>query len=303
MRILALGIVAALGANAGAAQINLEPAKTASGKTVMVAPPDMTNVKQIPFSKVKMLAHIPLKDLKGKVVLPGVRGGIGPKAVDPSALYSNVTNFAGSALSAGAAGVYGAGARTVGMMDDTFMTSNSTINGAVLCIYNGNANPTEVQYVQFLYLDNGGTPGERAPGGGCVPGGTPACMGGWGVSWVAGNEHPTGVACWIIDLSTPTPIWTTPPGSANIWTWSHFADNSGALLVSEAELANYGLGIFTGPDVGTSTDNVWVRTGVGGADSPAPAGTISALGAGESFGIELTANAPVPVTLQSFDVE
>ncbi|KAA0255169.1 MAG: hypothetical protein EDX89_06365 [Acidobacteria bacterium] len=293
--------MAALGANAGAAQINTEPAKTPSGKTVMVAPPDMTNVKQIPFSKVKILKHIPLKDLKGKpATLPGVKGGVAPFVVDPSALYSNVTNFAFSGLSAGAAGVYGSGARTVGMMDDTFMTGNTEINGAKLCTYNGNAAPTEVQYVQFLYLDNGGAPGERAPGGGCVPGGTPACMGGWGVSFSAGNEHPDGVVCWYVDLST---MWTTSPGSASIWTWSHFADNNGALLVSEAELANYGLGIFTGPDVGTSTDNYWVRTGVGGADTPAPAGTIYALGAGESFGIELTANAPVPVTLQSFDVE
>jgi hypothetical protein len=287
---VALGVVALLATNVSWAA-STKPkgkketvtVKTVDGRT-FTADLDTSNSVIIPASKLKLLYQIPIK---GKQKAPG-----GVKSVDPSALYSNVTNYSGSVINPGSASTYdgGTNVRTIFLGDDTTLTFASTLNGAKFCISNSNTTPTQGVFQTFHY-DNtgaGGGPGQRMLATGP----------GWG--FAAGNElAPETISCYYSDISANGYAATM----TGMWTLVAFQDSSGAYTVTPAEMNNLGIGIFTGPDMGSSTDNYFTASAVGGAVANI-AGTIGVLGAAtENFGLEWTELPPVPVTLQMFTAD
>lgn len=235
----------------------------------------------------RIISHVPLADLSRQ---PDTT------AVDPLAVYSNITNFLGQAFAQGPA--TGGISRLV--MDDLTFTTDPAV-GAVTNIRFSVANLNAASHsvrarVRFWNADGASLgPGlPNGPGTYYAPGGTP----------VGFSFNPLTFPPGIITVAGNTPF-TVPAGvTTTLWAGLTF-DNMGTTTgATDAELSNFGQA-FTNPvDLGSSTNVVFETTAAGSffpTDNPA--------GAGLTFG-PTTANqgweivvATLPVELTSFSVD
>ena len=215
-----------------------------------------------------------------------------PLAVNPLAIYSNITTFGGSA--------YGQGTATGGITrlvaDDVTITTNpgvSNVTGIKFSVYNGNAVNKDVRARVRIYSADGASLGAGLPNG---PGTAIA-----GYSFTITTFAP-GVAVLSGTLGTG---FAVPAGATStIWMGLTF-DNVGTTLgTTDAELSNFGQGFFTPVDLGSSTDLLFETTAAGSFLSNNPAGAALTF-AGvpvANVGWELIVTT-LPVDLQSLSVE
>jgi hypothetical protein len=247
-------------------------------------------VGDVAAGPLSVVRHIAPADMKAS----GVRvvGAKAPLAVDPLAVYSNITTFGGSALSQGAA----AGGITRLVADDVTITTNPGVSNVTtirFTVSNGNAVSKDVRARVRIYSADG------APLGAGLP-----------------NAPGTIIAGYSFNILTFTPGVTTLTGNlgtgfavpvgatSTIWMGLTF-DNVGTTLgTTDADLNNFGQGFFTPVDLGSSTDTLFETTAPGSFLANNPAG--AALGyAGTpvaNVGWELVVTT-LPVELQSFSTE
>jgi len=214
--------------------------------------------------------------------------GAGLRAIDPNAVYSNVTTFAGQAFSpAGAtAGI------TRLMMDDITSTGGmlTTIrfNITNLDVASFSARPR----IRFWLADGaGGAPG--TPYSTSINGGPPSVVGfSFNPITFAANSATT----FTFDLVAGSSQFAIPSGT--FWAGMTF-DNAGP-TATNANLNNLGMGIFGPPDVGSSADNFFVTTNPGSFLGTAnPGGTQQNFGGlpPANFGWEFVVPAPGSLAL------
>ena len=223
-----------------------------------------------------------------------------PEAVDPLAIYSDITTFSGQAFAQGAA----TGGITRMVMDDLTFTTDpavglvSTIRFAVA---NLNAGAVSVRpRLRFWNADGAplGAGLPNAPGTYFAPA-TPGGNLGFtfnAISFPAGVSTVTGT---VTNFSVPAGTTTT------LWAGITFDNNAGATGATDAELSNFGQAKFNPIDIGTSTDTVFETTAAGSFF-----GTNNPPGAAVNFGGSPLANlgwefvvTTLPVELSGFAVE
>ncbi len=222
---------------------------------------------ELPASNLTVEAYVPLAQVNGS------GGPRALRAVDPLAVYSNVTNFTGSAFSNGGA----AGGITRLVMDNlTFTTYPGVGNVTTLrfAVSNLNATPQSVRARVRFWNADGPSLGAglgNGPGTYYSPGGAPI-----GYSFAAFTFQP-GVVVLTGTLSAPGfPI----PAGATTTLWAGITfDNVGTTTgATNAELNNFGTGLFSPVDLGSSTDVMFQTTAAGSFFAPS-----NPVGAGINF--------------------
>jgi hypothetical protein len=169
--------------------------------------------------------------------------------VDPLAVYSNVTTFSGSATPNGGSGTTSSNTTTRLIADDITLVGTPPFSIGAIRFNIANLNTVAVSArprIRFYLADGvGGAPGTYITG-----------FSYGAISYTAGN-----VATFTGFVS---PFSVT---SNNIWMAMIFDNNTGATGATIAQMDNLGMGIFTPPDVGSSTDNIFRTTANGGAGS------------------------------------
>ena len=219
------------------------------------------------------------------------------RAVDPLAVYSNVTTFSGQAFAQGAA----TGGITRMVMDDLTFTTDPAV-GAVstirFSVANLNAIPHSVRArVRFWNADGASLgPGlPNGPGTYYAPGGTAV-----GFSF---NAFTFGVG---VTTLTGNVTFTLPAGATTtLWAGLTF-DNVGTTTgATDADLSNFGQGMFSPVDLGSSTNTLFETTAAGSFfNTNNPAGAAVNFGGSPvaSQGWEFVVTT-LPVELTSFSVE
>jgi hypothetical protein len=245
----------------------------------------------VPASDLEVVSFIPLSEL----AIPAN----GPLPVaDPLAVYSNVTNFLGSAFAQGTA----AAGITRLVMDDLTFTTNPGV-GMVSTLRFSVANLNAIAHsvrarLRFWNADGAplGAGLPNGPGTYYSPGGTAVGFTfnpftfGPGVTILTGNVTP-----FAIPAGATTTLW------AGV-TFDNVGTTTGA---TNTELNNFGQGFFSPVDLGSSTDTIFETTAAGSfflTDNPA--------GAAVNFGGSPVARqgwefvvTVLPVELISFGVE
>lgn len=169
-------------------------------------------------------------------------------AVDPLAVYSNITTFSGNATSNGGSGTTSSNTTTRLVADDVALVGTPPFAIGAFRFSIGNLGAAAVSArprVRFYLADGtGGAPG----------------------------TYVTGFSFSAVSLSAGS-VTTLTANSAftmtanNMWAAIIFDNNTGATGATIAQMDNLCLGIFTPPDLGTSTDNIFRTTANGGAGS------------------------------------
>lgn len=245
---------------------------------------------ELPAGALRVEKFVPLSEI-GKQGIRVVR------AVDPLAVYSNVTSYYGMPRLHAVA----SGGITRVVMDDVTFTTNPGV-GAVTAIRfsvaNLNATSQSVRArVRFWNADGAslGAGLPLGPGTYYSPGGTAV-----GFSFAAFTFSPG------VTTLTGSVSFTVPAGATTtLWAGLTF-DNVGTTTgATDAELANFGQGIFETVDLGSSTDTLFETTAAGSFfPTNNPAGETA------TFGGSPVANtawefvvATLPVELTGFSVE
>jgi hypothetical protein len=206
-------------------------------------------------------------------------------------VYSNTTNFTGSAFSNGnATNVAGNTVTNVVADKITFSPSFSGLNVTDFAFNITNLNALAVSArprVRFWQTNGaGGAPGTLITGFSFDP-----------ISFSPGvaNTYTTTIGPGFV-----------LPASGDLWAGITFDNNTGATGATIADLNNLGQGIFDSPTVGSSDDSHWVSAGAGSnlVSNPAGAITISPFGAAPiaNYGWSFAVAAPEPRTLALFVV-
>jgi hypothetical protein len=280
---VALGLVALLGANMSWAQSKRTTikAKTTSGKIVNL-PWDDAKIVNIPSTKLEKIITISPEELKSRKSLKGLPG---VKAVDPSAIYSNVTTTAGNVINPGGAAAYSTGFRTLPILDDTNITVVTSWNGIRMTTSNGNGADVQGRILICSWTDNAGVP-DQWQFAGCI-----------GYTFGAAQPMPVGVTLWRSDL---TSFGRAFPQAA-MWTGFCYDNLGGDVPMSQAELNNMGQ-LLAGPvDVGSSSSNLFFGDWVGSQALSPPTGTMGSNA--EHLALEFDELPPVPVELQMFTAD
>ncbi len=239
---------------------------------------------------------IPLAELANH---PEVRV-VMPEVVDPLAIYSNITTFTGQAFAQGPA----SGGITRMVMDDVTFTTDPAVGQVTVIrfsVANLNAGTISVRPRLRFWNSDGAPLGAglpNAPGTYYAPGGIAqgftfnAIAFGAGVTTVTSAPLPAGFA-------VPAGVTTT------LWAGITFDNNAGATGATDADLTNFGQGMFTPVDLGSSTDTLFETTAVGSFFNVA-----NPPGAAVNFAGTPTANqgwefvvTTLPVELSGFSVE
>ncbi|MEO8274867.1 MAG: hypothetical protein ABI639_01530 [Thermoanaerobaculia bacterium] len=222
-----------------------------------------------------------------------------PEAVDPLAIYSNVTTFTGQAFAQGpsTAGI------TRLVMDDLTFTTDPAVSAVTTLrfgVANLNATSQSVRArIRFWNADGPSLgPGlANGPGTYYSPGGTPVGFSFPAFTFGVGVTTLTGTigAGFVVPAGVTTTLWA---GIA----FDNVGTTTGA---TDTEMANFGQAMFTPPNLGTSTNTLFETTAAGSffpTDNPA--------GAALAFGGSPVANqgwelvvTTLPVELQGFSVE
>ena len=200
------------------------------------------------------------------------------------AFYSDINTFSGSAFSNGGATLTAGNTITRMVADDITLagTPPYAVDGFTFSVANLNATIVSARpRVRFYYADGtGGAPG----------------------TYITGYSfNAISFAATTVGLYTATGLTFPSVTSSNIWAAITFDNNTGATGATLAQLNNLGQGLYTPPDIGTSTDELFRTTAAGSFLVNNPAGTITAspfAGAPvANFGWEITPVAPVPVVI------
>lgn len=216
----------------------------------------------LPATSLHVERYIPLAELPQNPNVGVIR------AVDPLAVYSDVTTFTGQAFAQGAA----SGGITRLVMDDLTFTTNAGV-GNVTTIRFAVANLNAVSHsvrarIRFWNADGSplGAGLPNGPGTYYSPGGTAVGYSfnpftfGSGVTILSGNLG----AGFAIPAGTTTTLW------AGI-TFDNVGTTTGA---TDADLSNFGQGFFEPVDLGSSTDTIFETTAAGSFFTTAnPAGS------------------------------
>jgi hypothetical protein len=178
--------------------------------------------------------------------------------VDPLAIYSNVTTFTSQAFGQAAA----SGGITRLVMDDLTFTTNPGVGSVTairFTVANLNGTPQSVRaHLRFWNADGAalGAGLPNGPGTYYAPGGTPV-----GYTFAAATYSP-GVTTLTADVSG-NPLAVPAGATTTLWSGITF-DNVGTTTgATDTELSNFGQGVFTPVDLGSSTDTVFETTAAG----------------------------------------
>lgn len=181
-------------------------------------------------------------------------------AVDPLAVYSSVTSFSGQAYANG-----GSTANITRMVvDDITFNTNPGVGNVVMLrfsVANLNGTPQSVRARVRIYDATG-----AAMGGG-LPNGPGAYVAGYSFSVLT-------YAPGITVLSGTLGAGFAVPAGATTTLWAGITfDNVGTTTgATNAELNNFGTGLFSAVDVGSSVDTLFQTTAAGSFVSNNPAG-------------------------------
>jgi hypothetical protein len=172
-------------------------------------------------------------------------------------IYSNVTNFSGSAFADGGATVT-AGTDTTKLIADD-ITVASGFGGAVVdsfsfAVANLNAAAVTARPLVRFYDDDGAGNG---PG---------TLLGSFDF-----NPISFGADAVAIFTFTASNLFTVPSGGT-FWAAITFDDNAGTTGATQAQMNELGMGIFGPPTVGSSQDSFFETTSAGDFASNDPAG-------------------------------
>ena len=229
-----------------------------------------------------------------------IKAVVTPNAVDPSAVYSNVTGFSGQTFAQNAA----SGGITRMVMDDVTFTTNAGV-GTVTTVRFSVANLNAVSHsvrarIRFWNADGAalGAGLPNGPGTYYAPGGTAVGFSFNPLDYAVGVTTLTGT---LPAGSFPLPAGTTTTLWAGI-TFDNVGTTSGA---TDADLDNFGQAMFGPVDLGSSTDTVFETTAAGSFFN-----TANPAGAAVNFGGTPVANMgwefvvdTLPVELQKFTVD
>ena len=250
----------------------------------------------LPSSSLRVDRVIPLSELEQNHV-GAIRTGGGTQinAVDPNAIYSNITNFLGSAFTQGAA----ASGITRLVMDDVTFTTSAGV-GDVTAVRFSVANLNGVAHSVRARLRFWNADGADLGGGLLGPGTYYNGIGftfnpftfAPGVTVITGG---LGAGSFAVPAGTTTTLW------AGI-TFDNVGTTTGA---TETQLNNFGQGLFNPVNLGSSQDALFETTAAGSFLS-----TNSPAGAKVDFGGAPVANTGwelvvgvVPVELSKFTID
>ncbi|MCB1614312.1 MAG: DUF11 domain-containing protein, partial [Xanthomonadales bacterium] len=209
---------------------------------------------ELPASNLTVEAFVPLSELTPGAAPRAIR------AVDPLAIYSNVTNFGGQAYANG-----GSTASITRMVADniTFTTYPGVSNVTTIrfAVANLNATTQSVRARVRFYDSTGASLGAGLPNG---PGAYIA-----GYSFNAFSFGP-GVTSLTGNVA---PGFSVPAGATTSWWAAITFDNVGSTTgATNTELNNFGTGLFNPVDLGSSTDVMFQTTAAGSFVANNPAG-------------------------------
>ncbi len=222
-----------------------------------------------------------------------------PDAVDPLAIYSNVTGFSGQAFAQGPA----SGGITRLVVDDVTFTTDPAVSNVTtirFSVANLNAIAHSVRArVRFWRADG-------APLGAGLPNG-PGTYYNDGVGNIGYSFNPFTFGVGVTTLSgNIAPGFAVPAGATTtLWAGLTF-DNVGTTTgATDADLTNFGQAMFSPVDLGSSTDTLFETTAVGSFfPTNSPAGAALAFGgapvANQGWEFVVTT---LPVELSGFSVE
>ena len=179
-------------------------------------------------------------------------------------IYSNTTNFLGSAFANGGATLQGTNTITRMVTDDLGLinSSNAEITQVTFAVANLNTASVSCRPRIRFWFDNAGVPGAYL---------TDADN---GASSIGFTFNPITLAPGVTLLTgnVSTSAWTLAPGT--IHAGITYDNNNGGTGATAAQLDNMGVGLFDPPTEGTSTDNIFQTTAAGsffGTANPAGA--------------------------------
>ncbi|MCB1600433.1 MAG: DUF11 domain-containing protein, partial [Xanthomonadales bacterium] len=217
---------------------------------------------ELPASNLTVEAYVPLAEINGS------GGPRALRAVDPLAVYSNVTNFTGSAFANGGAS---AGITRLVMDNLTFTTYPGVGNVTTLrfSVANLNGTPQSVRARIRFWNADGPSLGAglgNGPGTYYAPGGTSI-----GYTFNAFTFQP-GVV--VLTGNLPAPGFPIPAGATTtLWAGITFDNVNTTTGATNTELNNFGTGLFSPVDLGSSTDVMFQTTAAGSFFAPSnPAG-------------------------------
>ena len=230
------------------------------------------------------MTHYPLGVLAGKTASS-------PDVVNPNSFYSNVTNFAGSALiNGGAAPDPGQAGNTITRLlaDDLTLLNvlgapPYTVTQYNLAIANTGTTTVPLGRLRTRFW--------LADGAGGGPGTLITLI---SFSPATGNTSIAIAPGVTIFQSAQLGALNFNVTSRNIWAGVAFDDNGGTSGATIADLNSLGMGVFDPVDRGTSADLSFLTTTNGAFGSANPPGTISnTAGVVDRLGWELNGAAPV----------
>ena len=195
----------------------------------------------------------------GAAVAPSVRGAKIFGGASADAVYSNLGTFRNQSFAAGGATQQVLNTITRLAADDLNLvgTPPYSVNGFRFIVTNLNDVDVTARPLVRFYLPNG-------------PGGGP------GTLIESRTYNPTVFHAGVVGTIKTSSTFVLR--SSAIWAGIAFDNNSGTTGATAAQLDNLALGIFSPPELGTSTDRYFVTTAAGSFDSDNPVGTITNFG-------------------------
>lgn len=259
------------------------------GLIVLVAVPALAAAAEEPVLTARVLSTVPIGIARGGVA--------SPTAVDPLAIYSNVTTFSGSSFANGGAANQGGNEISRLVADDTTFTTLpgvSNVTGFKFTVANLNAVAVSARPRVRFYRADGPSLGAGLPN---APG-----------TYIAGYSfNPISFPASTVQIFTAGPVAgfaVVAGGTETIWCGITFDNNTGASGATQAQINNLAQGIYNPVDLGSSVDVMFQTTAAGSFTANSPAGSGFNFGGTPvaNFGWELTVTT-LPVELQSFTAE
>jgi uncharacterized repeat protein (TIGR01451 family) len=213
-----------------------------------------------------------------------VQGAKVAQAASADAVYSNLQTFRNQSFAAGGATQQFLNTITRLAADDLNLvgTPPYQINGFRFTVTNQNAVDVSARMLVRFYLPDG-------------PGGGP------GTLVAAPTYNPIVFTAGRVGTIKTSTKFVLP--SSRIWAGVAFDNASGTTGATAAQLDNLAQGIFSPPDLGTSTDQYFVTTAAGSFASDNPAGTLSNFGGAPpaDFGWEILTAQDVDLSITKSD--
>ena len=237
-----------------------------------------TNDIVIPSTQLKLVKKLSLKNTNTQT----------PAVVSTDALYSNVTTFSGSGVANGGATLQGANTITALAADSLGFVSTPfySIGSFTFSVANLNAVAVSARPIIRFYLANG------------IGHGPGKLIGGFIFS-------PVSFSASSVQIYSFVPSVPVAVNASALWAGITFDDNSGGTGATAAQLNNLGQGIYGPPDVGSSTDNIFLTDNAGDFLSDNPIGSTGNFGGAPvaDLGWEIVSSSPLPITLSWFGVK